>query len=101
MTFVDLPVVTQIAIGGIVTALLSLLIQFVGSYVPWLEAFLAKYKEEWGVAISAALVAWIQNALPGAEYAGVSVMAVQLVVAIVVLVLAKYGLAKARVRGFR
>lgn len=100
MSFVELPVVTQIAIGGIVTALLSLLIQYAGGYAPWLGAFLAKYKEEWGVAISAALVAYIQNALPGAEYAGVSVLAVQLVVAIVVLVLVKYGLAKARVRGF-
>lgn len=100
MTFVELPVVAQIAIGGIVTALLSLLVQFVGSYVPWLGEFLKKYAQEWGVTISAALVAYIQNALPGAEYAGVSVLAVQLVVTIVVLVLAKYGLAKARVRGF-
>lgn len=101
MSFVELPIETVALIGGVVTALLGLLVKWVGGYVPWLAVFLEKYQTEWGVALSAALVVWIQNALPGAELAGISLLVVQLVIAIVVYALGKLGLASYGVRGFK
>lgn len=98
---IELPSNVIASIGGIVLALLGLAIHYIGSYVPWLESFLEKYRQEWGVALSAILVAWIQNGLPGGEYLEVSTLAVQLVVAAVVLGLSKLGLARLGVRGFK
>ena len=100
MSFVELPIETIALIGGIVLGLLGLVIQWVGDYLPWLGNFLEQFKREWGIALSAMLVAWMQNVLPGAEWAGVSVLAVQLVVAIIVIALGKLGLGAAGVRAF-
>jgi len=100
MSLIELPVETIALIGGVVLGLLGLLIQWIGAYLPWLGTFLEQYKQEWGMALSALLVAWLQNALPGAELAGISVLAVQLVVAIAVFALGKLGLRKAKVQGF-
>jgi hypothetical protein len=99
--FVELPSNTQLAIGGIVLAAFNLLIQYVLAYVPWLAEFVGKYKGEWASALTVALLSWLQNVLPGGEYADVSVLGVQLVVAIVLVVLAKYGLRRAGVRAFQ
>jgi len=99
--FIELPQPTIVAIGGIVLAVLGLLIQWVSAYIPWLGSFLEQFKFEWGVALSAALVAWMQNALPGGELAGISTLAVQLVVALVLYGLAKVGLASRGVAGFK
>ena len=101
MWLVDLPVDTQIAIGGVVLAILGLAIKYLTIYVPWLGDFLNKYKEEWALAVSGALITWLSNTLPGGEYEGVSILGVQLVVAIIVLVLTKLGLSRLGVRGFK
>ena len=99
--FIELPQPTIVAIGGIVLAAFGLLIQWISGYAPWLAAFLEGYKLEWGMGLSALLVAWMQNALPGGDLAGVSILAVQLVVAVIVYALGKLGLAKAKVAGFK
>lgn len=98
---IELPVETSAAVVALVIALLGVAIRFVSMYVPWLGEFLEKYKEEWGTALGILVVNILQQYLPGGEWAGVMVMSVQLVVAVAVVLLAKFGLAKAGVRGFK
>ena len=98
--FVQLPEETKLAIVGIVLAVVNLAVQYVSLYVPWIGQFLDKYKAEWAVAISVALLGWLENALPDA-YPDVSVIFVQLVVAVILTVLGKITLAKTGVRRFQ
>ena len=86
MTFVELPVETQLLIVGFAVALVNLAVTAAIAYIPWL-AFLEPYKEEWGLALGAAAVTTIQNWLPGA-YPEASILAVQLVLAIIAIVMA-------------
>lgn len=99
--FVELPNDTKVAIGSIVLTVLSLAVAYISSVVPWLGEFLKKYKEEWALAVTAALIQWLQNLLPGGAYTDISTLSVQLVVAIVLVLLAKLALAKLKVKGFR
>lgn len=98
---IELPSETAAAVIALVVALVGVAIRFVAMYVPWLGDFLDKYKEEWGTALGIVVVNVLNTYLPGGEWAGVSVLAVQLVVAVVVVLLAKLGLKKAGVRGFK
>lgn len=100
MSFLELPSQTQALIVATVTVALNLLIQFVSTYVPWLGGFLQKYAQEWAIAISVAVVVWLQNVLPGAEYADLSLQAVTLVFTALLLWLSRVVLARAGVRGF-
>jgi len=97
--FVELPSDTQIAIGVAIMALVNILTSLVVAYVPWLDGFIGKYKEEWAIALSGAVVAWLQNILPEA-YPELSVLAVQFVAGVILALLAKYGLAKLKVKAF-
>jgi hypothetical protein len=99
MWFVELPSETQVAIGVAIMVLVNILASFVVAYVPWLDGFIGKYKEEWAIALSGIVVVWLQNVLPEA-YPDLSVLAVQFVVGVVLALLAKYGLAKAKVKAF-
>lgn len=101
MWLIDLPTNTEVLIGGLVMALLGLLVNWVAAYVPWLGVFLEKYKTEWGVTLAALFVGYLETNLPGGEYAELSVLGVQLVVAAILLALGKLGLGKAGVRGFK
>ena len=98
---ISLPEPTQAAVIALVVAAFAVLVRLVTMYVPWLGEFLDKYKEEWGTAVGIMLVNVLNQYLPGEEWAGASVLAVQLVVAVLTVVLAKYGLKKAGVRGFK
>lgn len=84
--FVELPSDTQLAIVGLVVILVDLAVTAAIAYVPWL-AFLEKYKEEWGLALGALAVEAVQNWLPGA-YPEASILAVQLVLAVIAIVMA-------------
>jgi hypothetical protein len=98
--FIDLPAPTEGAILGIVLAVLTLAIQFLASYVPWLAAFLEQYKQEWAIALTGALVLALEAWLPGGDWADVSILGVQIVVAVLVIALGRIALNKLRVRGF-
>lgn len=98
---ISLPEPTQAAVIALVVALFGVLVRLVSMYVPWLGEFLDKYKEEWGTAVGIMLVNVLQQYLPGDEWAGASILAVQLVVAVVTVVIGKYLLKKAKVRGFQ
>src|SRR5215207_2495919 len=93
MNFVELPSEVQLAVIGLAVVLVDLAVTFAISYVPWL-AFLEPYKQEWGLLLGAAAVTVIQNFLP-TSYPEASVLAVQLVLAIIAIVVgAKKFLAK-------
>ena len=99
--FVELPQPTIAAIAGIVLALMGLLVKWVSAYVPWLGEFLKQFEGSWGAALTTAIVVWLQNVLPGGDLSNISVLAVQLIVALVVYGLGKVGLARAKVAGFK
>lgn len=96
--FVELPPETQLAVMSLVAALVSLAITTLIAYAPWLS-WLEPYKDEWGMAAGAAALAALQNILPG-SYPAASVLAVQLVLAILAIffaakkLLANHGAAK-------
>ncbi len=98
---IELPEPTVAAVVALVVALLGVLIRLVSTYSPWLGEFLEKYREEWGTALGILLVNILQTYLPGGEWAGASILIVQLVVAVAVVLLAKLGLRKAGVRNFQ
>lgn len=95
---IELPESTIAAVVAVVIAILGVAIRLIAAYVPWLGDFLEKYKEEWGTALGIYLANLLQTYLPGGEWAGASVLAVQLIVAVITVVLAKYGLRKAGAR---
>lgn len=99
MNLVELPLETQTAVIALVIALVGVLIRGIANYVPWLGGLLEKYKEEYGTTLGVILVNALQAWLPGGEWASVSVLGVELVVAVIVVLLAKAGLRKMGVRG--
>lgn len=98
---VSLPGPTQAAVVALVVAVVGILIRLVTMYVPWLGEFLEKYKEEWGTALGVLLVNVLQQYLPGGEWAGASILGVELVVAILTILIGKYFFRKAGARGFK
>lgn len=66
--FVSLPDDMKATITGLIIGVLGLAIDYlIGVLPPWLGpigAFLKKYQQEWGLAIAAALITWLENALP-------------------------------------
>jgi len=98
---INLPSDTQAAVVALVVAGVGMLVRLIAMYVPWLGEFLDKYKEEWGTALGIMLVNLLQNYLPGGEWAGASVLAVELIVAVLTVVLGKYLFRKSGARGFR
>jgi len=98
---ISLPEPTQAAVIALVVALFGVVVRLVAMYVPWLGEFLDKYKEEWGTAVGILLVNVLNQYLPGGEWEGSSILAVQLVVAVITVLVAKYLLVKAKARGFK
>jgi hypothetical protein len=90
---ISLPEETAASVIALVVAVIGVLLRLVISRVPWLE-FLEKYKEEWGVALGIMLVNILNANLPGGEWETVSIIAVQLVVAVIGVLLAKFGAQK-------
>ncbi len=92
---IELPAETVAAVISLVIAVFGVLLRLLASYVPWLASFIERYREEWGTAIGILLVNIMQTYLPGGEWAGTSVLLVQLAVAVATVLLAKAALAKA------
>lgn len=88
-SFVPLPDAERTAFTALVVALVAWVFALIGNYVPWSVPFLEKYKMEISLALSGALIGWIENLLPSA-YPEISVLVVQLILAI----FAAYGLIK-------
>lgn len=98
---ISLPEPTQAAVIALIVAVVAVLVRYVTMYVPWLGEFLDKYKEEWGTALGIMVVNLLQQYLPGEEWAGASVLLVQLVVAVLTVVVGKWLLKRAGARGFK
>jgi len=99
--FVQLPDPTQAAVVALVVAVFGIALRYVTLYVPWLGEFLEKYKEEWGTALGVILVNLLQQYLPGGEWAGASILSVELVVVVVGVLLTKLVFNKLGVRKFK
>ena len=101
MWLVDLPGNVEAGVIGVVLALLTLAIQFIASYLPWLAAFLEQYKQEWGMALAALLIGVLEANLPGGEWADASILGVLFVTTILLVVLGRNVLRSFEVRGFK
>jgi len=98
--FVQLPDATRLGITAVVIAVVGLAFAWIGGQLPWTVPFLAKYKEEISLTLAAALIGLIENALPSA-YPEISILVVELVLAVLAAVGLFKILAKAGVKGFR
>jgi len=98
--FVQLPDATRLGITAVVIAVVGLAFAWIGGQLPWTVPFLSKYKEEISLTLAAALIGLIENALPSA-YPEISILVVELVLAVLAAVGLFKLLAKAGVRGFR
>lgn len=83
--FVDLPEVVELGIAAVVAFFAAVVFVNVIELIPFL-AFLAQFQSPIALALGLALVKWIENALPS-QYPKISVLAIQLVLA----VLAAFG----------
>ena len=98
--FVQLPDATRLGITAVFIAVVGLAFVWIGGKFPWTIPFLTKYKEENSLTLAAALIGLIENALPSA-YPEISILVVELVLAVLTAVGLFKILAKAGVKGFR
>lgn len=82
MNFVDLPVGLEVAIAGVIALAFKVAVQFILAKIPWLGGFLSNYANEWALAISAAFIFWLENALPS-DYPDVAVLVIELLLAVI------------------
>ena len=80
--FVALPDTTKVAIDGLLILGVSLALQFAISRIQFLS-FLAPYSKEWGLGLSALVIPWLENLLPGGLFAEASTLGVQAVLALI------------------
>ena len=78
--FVQLPDAERLGITTLIVAVVGLIFGKIAQYIPWTQPFLTKYKEEISVSLAAAVVGFIENALPSA-YPEISILVVQLLLA--------------------
>jgi hypothetical protein len=100
-SFVQLPDAIRLGITALVIAVVGLVFMKIGELFPWAIPFLTKYKEEISLVLAGALIGWIENALPGGAYENISLLVVQIVLAVLALIGLFRTLAKAGVKGFR
>lgn len=98
--FVQLPDAERLAIITVVVGLLGLVFTRVGELFPWTSPFIAKYKMEISLTLAAAVVGWIESVLPSA-YPEISILVVQLFLAVFAAIGLFKLLDKAGVPGFR
>ena len=98
--FVQLPDAQRLVITAIVVAVVGLLFAKIGEALPWTVPFLTKYKEEISLALAAVVIGFIENALPSA-YPEISLLVVELVLAVLAAIGLFKVLGKAGVKGFR
>jgi len=94
--FVALPTDVQLALTAVIVSAVVFAVQFAIGRFPWLSFFSA-YAREWGLAIAALLIEYIQNALP-TGYDDVSVKLILFVLALIG-VFVKFAAAR-NVKGF-
>jgi hypothetical protein len=80
MFFVDLPSNVELGVTALIVGLFDVAILWTIARAPFLKFFSA-YKEEWGLALSAAFLAWLEGFLPS-SHPEISVLAVTLGLAI-------------------
>jgi hypothetical protein len=85
--FVALPDSLKLAIEALAVLAVSAVVQFAIAKLQFL-AFLLPYAREWGLALSALVIPWLENLLPGGAFAYASILAVQFVLAVIAGVLA-------------
>lgn len=97
-SLVTLPEPLHLAILAGLTFVFGLAVTAIGKSIPWLAKFLGQYVDEVAMAVSGAIVVWLNSLLAQIPPAweGVGVIALQLIVA----VLAALGLIQ-QVRKFR
>lgn len=83
MSFVEFPEEVKVGVIAVVVWAISWAFAQLVALVPFLS-FLNEFKEPLALAISAALIGWLQNAIPD-QYGGIAVIGVQLVLAILAL----------------
>ena len=71
-----------------------------GTKFPWTSPFIEKYKMEISLSLAAVVIGFIENALPSA-YPAISILIVQLVLAVLASIGLFRVLAKAGVKAFR
>lgn len=98
--FVQLPEAERLAITTLVVAVLGLVFAKIGELFPWTVPFISKYKMEISLALAAVVVGFIENALPSA-YPEISILFIQLVLAVLAAVGLFRILGKAGVKGFK
>lgn len=98
--FVPLPDATRLAITAVVVAVVGLAFAWIGGKLPWTVPFLSKYKEEVSLALAAAVIGFVENALPSA-YPDISILVVELVLAVLAAIGLFKVLGKAGARGFK
>lgn len=97
--FVQLPDGVQRSITVLVLVAVSFAFAKLIALVPFLK-FLEEFREPLALAISAALIGWIQNAVPDV-YGTVAILAIQLVLAILALFGVANQLKAKRVKFFK
>lgn len=85
---VTFPVETQLAILGLVGLLVNLALGYLGNYAPWSVPFLQRWKDELTALIAGGLTGWLATNLPGGNFEQVSILGVNLVIALLVALLA-------------
>ena len=95
-TFVALPDPVKISMTGVIVWIVSWLFAQLITMVPWLS-FLEQFKEPLALSIAAALIGWLENAVPDA-YGGIAVAGIQLLL----VILAFFGVGNGlKARGVR
>lgn len=99
-SFVELPDTVKVGIAGVITWAVAWLITQLILLFPWLQNILDGFQTQIAMAISAALIGLIQNAVPDA-YGNVAVLSIQLVLALLALFGIGETLRQRGVKGFR
>jgi hypothetical protein len=98
--FVPLPDTERVAITAVVVALLGYVFAFVVAKLPWTAPIIEKYRMEISLALAGVVVGLIENALPSA-YPEISILFIQLVLAVLAAIGLFRTLGKAGTPGFR
>jgi hypothetical protein len=99
-TFVPLPDTERVAITALVVAALGWVFAFIVAKLPWASPIVDKYKMEISLALAGVVIGVIENALPSA-YPEISILFIQLVLAVLAAVGVFGMLHKAGAPGFR
>lgn len=98
--FVQLPDTERLAITTLVVAVVGFVFAKIAERLPWTGPILEKYKVEISLALAGVVIGVIENALPSA-YPEISILVVQLVLAVLASIGLFRLLGKAGVKSFQ